>query len=370
MKRIGIISFHRAINYGGVLQVYALQKTILKYGAICEVIDYRSSSIERLYYQNPLKTKKGIKRLIYVVLKNGILKFNVRKFGLFSQDYLVKSNKIFNDSNIIDSNSLYDVFITGSDQVWSYDCADFDKRYFLDFVLDYSKKFSYAASFGTSSIPKSLDDTYKYLLESFNKISLREQTGLEFVRNRLSLNGSRHLDPTLLLTNLEWSSMSKEPKLSIKKDKYILIYMISPTKDVVSFAKAYANEHNLDVVYINDNLYRSFGVTNSRDTSPNEWVYLFQNASFIITNSFHGVAFSVNFNKNFLVELLKTNVKINARIIDFLEIFGLSSRIIDWDSLVDFDSINYDIINEKLNILRLESLNYINCIVGSCHEKV
>jgi len=364
MKNIGILSFHRAINYGGVLQVYALQQTVFKINKNCEVIDYRSPYIEKLYYKSPLLNYKGIKRIIYVLLKNGPLKFNTKVFQGFVSRHIIVSENIYKVNDLSLSISNYDVFITGSDQVWSYDCAGFDKNYFLDFVPDIEKKYSYAASFGSGTIPDNYTEKYRNYLKNYNQISVREESGKKYIENRLHLEARTHLDPTLLLTLDEWKRIAQKPKVLNKVEKFILIYMISPSKKLINYAKSYALNNNLKIVYINDNLYKAKGVINAKKLTPEEFIYLFQKANYVLTNSFHGIVFSLNFNKSFLVELLKTNKKINARITDVLSLFELDELIIDNFNNLDFIDVNFENVNRKLTSLRKDSIDYISNIVG------
>ena len=150
--KIGIMTFHRAINYGAVLQTYALQKYLNDSGYDAEVIDYRCDHMENFYKILSVKNKsikqviRGLLNFIYVYKKKS------RFYGFLDQNVKI-SSKIYDKSNIGESNNEYDKFITGSDQVFNYACSQFDKNYFLEFVKNYDKKYSYAASFGMKEVP-------------------------------------------------------------------------------------------------------------------------------------------------------------------------------------------------------------------------
>ena len=149
--KCGVITFHNAINYGALFQTYALQRALEKVGADAEVIDYRSEYIERIYRPrlSDFFSKSFIKRLAAAILKNGTLSFNNRDFAVFSDKYIKKSIECYTSSEELKKTD-YDLYIAGSDQVWSPYSASFDKAYFLDFVKDPSKKTAYAASFGVT----------------------------------------------------------------------------------------------------------------------------------------------------------------------------------------------------------------------------
>ncbi|MBO5060345.1 MAG: polysaccharide pyruvyl transferase family protein [Clostridia bacterium] len=322
--KCGVITFHRAINYGGVLQAYALQQAIGKLGAETEVIDYYCEPIESMYRPKLRDIFKinNQKRFISAILKNGILKFNNSGFEKFREKYLkVSSKKYYSKAEL--EKAEYDAYITGSDQVWSYYCAGFDKAYFLDFVKDSKKKNAYAASFGVGSIPENLNDEYYSLLNDFNFISVRESDGAKIIDSIMHKEVPVVPDPTMLLNKEEWSRLLPEKKAA--DGKYILIYMIAEDDELVSEAIKWSRKCNMKVCYINDRLYKKKGVTNLRKVSPEQWVDLFMDAEYVFTNSFHGVAFSINFGKPLYVRGLKSNTKVNSRISNILEKYSITS---------------------------------------------
>ncbi len=346
--KCGIITFHRAINYGGVLQALALQTVIEGLDVDAEVIDYYAPSIEDLYrpsFKNRFK-KSNLKRYAAALLKNGNLVFNNKGFADFRAKHLRTSKTAyFNAAQLAQAN--YDVFITGSDQVWSPSCASFDDNYFLNFVKDSSKKNSYAASFGVNEIPDALAPRYRDLLRDFNHISVRESDGSTIVRNLLNKDVPVVLDPTLLLNKDQWSAYL--PDTPPANEKYILLYMIAEDEELISKAIALAKQKNLKVYYINDRLYKAKGVKNLRKVNPDRWLQLFMNAEYVFTNSFHGVAFSINFERKFFVQKLKSNVKVNSRINNILKVFGLEARQ-DYASVeqeIDYTNVNQTLSQER-----------------------
>ena len=174
----GIITFHRAVNYGAVLQTYALQEALRNLNIDSEVIDYRDNIIDnrfKFFYDKSLK--KLVKDFIYFPIfyrKN-------KKFEKFIEGNIVTTKKIIRNCDELNQLKEFDQYITGSDQVWNYRLTNWDEAYFLDFVKDNKKKNSYAASFGMNEIPKKEQEKYKSLLSQFNHISVREENGIEII---------------------------------------------------------------------------------------------------------------------------------------------------------------------------------------------
>lgn len=361
--KCGIITFHRAINFGAVLQTYALNKTINRMGVDCDVIDYRCPFLEKQYAPVSLKTAIDPMRIARILLKNIQVKDNRENFEKFSNKYIKTSPKSYNTKKELEEcNKDYDIFITGSDQVWSYYCAGFDKNYFLDFVSDSFKKNSYAASFGVDSIPNDKKDTYRDLLSDFNNISVREKQGANILENIVDKENTIVLDPTLLLTKEDWSTIAYN---DINEGRYLLVYLMAETKSIFKFAEELARERNLEIIYINDRFYKKKNMKNFSKIKPEQWISLFINAECIVTNSFHGIAFSINFNKEFFIEYLPEPAKVNSRLEYILDLFELTDRCIsDMPKSKINKKIDYQKVQQILDKERCKSLNYIKQILG------
>ena len=325
--KCGILTFHRAINYGGVLQVYALQKTLEMLGIEAEIIDYYCPSIESLYRPHNYLSRKVLKYIIAALLYNGTIIFNNKGFESFRNQHLNLSKIAYkNEAQLKAHTSEYDFFITGSDQVWSPTCAGFDRIYFLNFVDDVRKKNSSAASFGTEKLPEQLKDCYKELLSKYNAVSVREDSGATIIKELLNENCPLHIDPTLLVTKEQWKKLAVESHRK-QNTPYYLIYSIGESKDLIDKAITDGRKDGKKVIYITDRIYNISGVMNLRKVNPDEWVYLIQNADRVYTNSFHGMAFCINFGQSFFVQYLLSNRKANTRIECLLQQFDLRKDI-------------------------------------------
>ena len=214
-KKIGILTYHRAYNYGAVLQAYALQSAIQNINYNVEIIDYCCDYIEKI------GSEKSIKNIIKFILSGRRINQTKKKFVKFRNDKLNLSNNDFNRDTIKEIADLYDIYIVGSDQVWNYQGSNFDKTYFLDFVKQNTKKKSYAASFGISKIPPKYEKEYIRLLNKFSDISVREKQGINIINNLLGKDCELVLDPTLLLSKKEWKEKTSISNRIIK-EKYLL----------------------------------------------------------------------------------------------------------------------------------------------------
>lgn len=354
--KIAIISYHRAINYGAVLQVYAHMYSIEKLGCQCDVIDYRCAKLENDYKVTSLKD------LIRMMLVGKNIKKVKKRFTSFRNEYLNLTAPCLNHEDLVALNKSYCKFICGSDQVWNYAGSGFDKAYFLDFVKDVNKKYSYAASFGFESIPDEYKEQYRNLLKSFNKISVREKQASKIIKDLLDKEVEVVVDPTMLLTRDEWSQISTDYR---GMKEYILVYVFELTPTIISFTERLAKDSGCQIVYISNSISKKIDAFYARDVGPQEFLGLFLNARYIITNSFHGTMFSINFNKDFFVELLKKSAKVNSRLENALDLFGLRSRqIINGKNDNINQPIDYKSINNILETERNRSLEFLRELIS------
>ena len=354
--KIGIMTFHWANNYGASLQAYALKKVILDMGHSCEIIDYKNENLED---RNQALSFKGktFRQKIGTLLHYPYYKRKISRFEAFRNKYL-KPMK-YEDINLVENE--YDKIIVGSDQVWNYKITNHDPRYFLDFVNDNSKKCSYAASFGLPNIPDSMRDSYKQFLTSFDTLLVRESSGVKLVNELTGREAEQVLDPTLLLNKADWEKTFVSSK---KNKKYILLYLFQTDKRSFDFAKYLANKTGYEIYVLGNTRRKAIDAKYFRAASPEQWVELFYNAEIIITNSFHGTVFSINFKKKFFVApFLKTDVHKNERIDDILSAMKFTDRYINYDNFEDIKiDINYSLAENKLAKMRNNSLSALSNI--------
>lgn len=368
-NKIGIITYQRAINYGAILQAYALQNTIKELGYHCEIIDYRNAKLEDRHEKITFALNKGIKDLLKYFLLGREFNKKHDKFREFADRYLNLSNPMYSKEDLIAKEMEYDLFITGSDQVWNYNINGMDSIYFLDFVNDKSKKKSYAASFGLSKIPVELRKAYKDLLFDFDSILIREKQGADIIRDLISKESSVVLDPTMLISKYKWLRLINNTSYS--NDKFILVYAFGGSEKIKDLALNISERTGYRVLWISNTYKYSNKIKFIKSAGPEEFLSLFKDAEFVITNSFHGTAFSINFNKQFFTELLPESTGVNSRLEDILELFELQDRKITSSNAKVIESqVNYDKVNIKLEEERKKSMSLLKDVISANNEVV
>lgn len=357
--KVGIITFQNTTNYGALLQAVGLQKSVKKTGVECETIDYECENIIKREMPKGIFSE-GLKRMPVVFLSRLVSMNKYKKMEAFKRKNLKLSDKKYTRENIAEANDVYDCFIAGSDIVWEMNVTGKDTSYYLDFVKDRRKKNAFSASFGYSDVPAEYIDITKKMLCDYNFISVRENEGADIVKQ---LNGSDvpvTLDPTLLLTGEEWRAYEKEYKIT---KPYVLVYFDDSEHHVLNFAKKIAKEKNLQVVYLTNSLKNVKGVKNVRSVAAEQFLYLLDKADYVVTSSYHGVVFSLNFNTEFYY-YNRTHL---GRIATIVSELGLEERNIS--TLKSCKTINWNEVNDKLNILREKSLSMLKNIAVITEKK-
>lgn len=364
MKKVGIITMHRPISFGSSLQAYALQKKISDLGYICEIIDYQYPNKLHKIGQNKLKVFISYIIHYFINLFFGLpcLIESIR-FKKFRNKYLKLSQYYKDAQSLINNPPIYDIYCTGSDQVWNSNFTKSDTSFLLSFIEN-KRKISYASSFAIDYVIKDYHDNYKKYLSQYDCISVRENSGINLVKELTGKEAIHVCDPTLLLTEKDWLPLIKEAKLKIDKP-YLLVFMLSysynPFPDVNHIIKTVQNELGLHTIVLSGTKYDYFrkNTTVIKNAGPNEFLYLFKNASFIITSSFHGVAFATNFEKPFYAIIKNENA--DSRLISTLKTLGLEDRAIEYNEKIKcLKPFNKSAYKKKLETFREQSLNYLN----------
>lgn len=352
MKKIGIITYHKHNNYGAVLQAYALQEKIKSMGYDVEIINYKYKNNK--FSLNILKNK-GIINYILGILGPVTRLPRAYKFFIFRK-YFSLSPK-YNKDTIKLAGQRYDLCFSGSDNVWNAEITNFDKNYFLNFISDPKKKYSYASSFGSSKIPEDLRSEYTKLLNSYNMLNTREESGAQLIKSLTNKKANVVVDPTLLLEKKEWNKLAIAPK---EVQKYLLAYQMVPSKKFIQLVNRISKKESLKVIYIPFPMGK---VTQGKwkfGLSPQEWLGYIKYADKIVTDSFHGVIFSIIFQKEFYVVL----TQLSTRIENILSKIDLNNRIIENITGYEQPKINYDNIKIKLKQLISNS----NEVLKKCLE--
>lgn len=352
-KKVGIITIHDADNYGSVLQAFATQEVIEKLGYDASIIDHTCKKISNEYGIKRILSQKNIKSLIETIIRMTILCRARMKFKKFRKNYY----KVQDEKSVIDSQDEFCKFVVGSDQVWNDKITGFDKAYFLDFVNDNKKKVSYASSFGLTKLNEEKIEEYKKQLMDFEHIAVREEQAVTLVKELTGREVKTVLDPTLLISKKEWEERIPKAKVA---EHYILCYQIAYSQSLVDFAQDLAKKTNKKVISIQGSMRHKFNAEYIWNAGPLEFVNLFLNADYIVTNSFHGTAFSINFNKNFFTEMLPSFEKTSSRLESILNLFHLRDRqIINGKNENMLKDIDYTEQNKILEAQKQESIEIL-----------
>ena len=366
MKKIGIMTWFKHNNYGTVLQAYALQKKINSLGNEAEIINYSTRIRKTMFHE--MNFHFIIKKLSYEFFHQRYHQNNSntkKLFDDFRNNYLNISKECDNHNELKQVGESYDKIVCGSDQIWNPNF--FDKHYFLDFIEDSSKKISYAPSIGVSTIEKAeIKDKMSQYLNMFSSISIREEQGKACIKELCSKKVEVVLDPTLLLSKEEWIKLLE---LKNNKEAYILCYFLGNNKNYVKRAKKISQKLDLPIkVLPTTTLITKFNSDEIIfDCGPKEFVEKIYNSSFVLTDSFHGLIFALNFEKKFcaLKRFNNQSNSQNSRIFNILKKFNLEDRIYDnncYLNQIDFAKVNKTLTKERNNSIAYlkKSLNISN----------
>lgn len=366
-KKVGIVTFNDAFNYGALLQEYALQYFLTKKSIHVISLNYRNDMFEQSYaFHNNIVKCRGIRNkvvILYSLLCHPkVYQARIRKNKLF-KDFIeneITATQPFKNVQDIDQQA-YDYFLSGSDQVWNVGLTKHNLYYLLNFVTDPSKKISYAASFGRVNFTKNDIGIFKKELGSFKQLLVREKSGQDLLAQHCGLDADVVLDPTLLLNRDAWEKLaSKSHRNKQQDEKYVLVYTVDPPYLLHEVALKYARQHNFKIIFVGYD--KNINVNGEKiqtkiDCGPYEFVDYFLNAEMVFTNSFHGTIFSINLNIPFYYELSRKKINNNARITDIINKLNIENREISSNELPTDSRIDWQNVNRILAEERQDSKN-------------
>lgn len=343
MSKIGIITIVNVNNYGAELQAFALQHQFTLMGQQAEVINYVFGISPHHDFNGetltiPLSFKIRIKRKILPYIETIIDAFFPKKkkireckFNDFHKKYnRLTSNIYYSVKSLYDGSLNYDIYCVGSDQVWNYQKGYSILPFLLDFVPKGKKKIAFASSIGLSSLSVEANDIFKYYLSDFDALAVRESQASDLLSKLLHRKIDVVLDPTLLLTKKEWQKVADYNLCP--KERYLLLYIVTikPCKYAIELAERIAKNKGLKIV----RLFRSAATYGSKssminlpEAGPSDFVGLIENADFVVTNSFHGTVFSINFQIPFY-SIIQTGKNTNSRLQSVLEKLKMQDRLL------------------------------------------
>lgn len=362
MKKIGLMTWFSYDNFGSLLQCKATMKSVEKLGYEIELINYvpkqSYSKIQNISIILKKIILKIIKRFLYIFSKKDMKKISLNNMNIFRKN-MKKSRLVLTKSDLFLLNKEYDSFICGSDQVWAP--TVYDENYFLSFVEDDNKKIAYAPSIGLPVIEnKFIKENMKKLISNFIYLSTREEQGAKLIKDLIGKEAKVVLDPTLLLNKEDW----EKEMVDIKYENYILAYFLGDNKKYYIESQKIAKILNKQLLIIptnNKDLNKKECIQD--DLGPQEFISLINKADLVLTDSFHGTIFSINFHKPFITfkRFIDNNLSQNSRIYNILKKLNLEELIFNNNyKIIEYaKNIDYKLVEEKLLKLRNESLNFL-----------
>ncbi len=358
--RAGILTFHASHNYGSMLQAFALQKTLKKLDVDSTVINFRSD-IQKSLIQPPISWRHPKHALCMSLRHPRKISGLLRKFARFEKflSHDLSVSKELRRSEEVEQHvnrANYDVILTGSDQIWNPECWDFDMVYLLAFGYE-GKRVAYAPSLGShpEAIEQGQLEKIKSALLDYDALSTREARGSRFLESHIGRKVSVVLDPTLLLDRTDYLPLlNPVPKIS---EPYIFYYTPREEKGTFKAALHLAKMLRMKIVVTqSDPEYQEEGVIHILDCGPREFLSVIDQAAYCIGNSFHLLAFSILFGKEFVM----LSREKDSRMMNILEPLGLACRIVNPDDEFDLPGqIDYQQVNESLINLRENSIEYL-----------
>ena len=366
--KIGIITIHNSPNYGACLQSFALYKFLEQHGYSTEIID-----LHRPYYDDYVFSKKykpyshnvkSVKRKLFDWLKKNLMSerdipqikdketniISESKFHDFNSQ--IRLSKPFRSIDELYRNPPeYDVYITGSDQVWNPTQNYCLEPYFLTFVKnEKALKISYASSIGIEQLLHKEKKDFKRWLSSYNSISVREKTAQRVLSEFVNKNIKVVADPTFLLELDYWKNIAQQANLTEKK--YILLFSLSINKEMIDYAMTLSKESGKELIVLHQKLTKEyakgkFHVVNN--AGPIEFLGYIANADFVLTDSFHCTVFSLILGvDNFYTYISPFNNR-GSRIVDLLTKFEMNNHILDGELNKSYQELDSSKVN-KLNV--------------------
>ena len=355
--KIGILTFWGVPNYGAFAQAYALNKLLKRIYANADVkhLAYLHPSHQNLYFRKKKPVITSFKSLISPYYYKNLLSYHINpcvKFPSFTKDWNSIEHVVLKNENELE-NYYCDVIITGSDAIWEYSVAEFgDDVHLIGNSLNCKKLISYAASFGDTNLEDDFKPFVREGLEKYSAISVRDESSKNIVKRMLQKDKAVFvLDPTLVWNFKADESIPKSPY-----SRYILVYGDTFPDELIKKVKLFAKKEKLAIV--GAGIAPKWCDVRLIDIGPMAWIGLFKKADFVVTCTFHGLMFSINYEKKVIFNQVDYVKNRSTALLKELGLLRLYENGVDLDSVLNYNW-DYGRINSKLEIMRFESLKFI-----------
>ena len=363
--KISVITLVNINNYGSLLQAYATQKTLEELGHEVEFVNFVSSNgniaVEANSACDKRHMQKGVKRSAYKLAWMTNQLMQTRPFSAFRKKHLNIGHRYANQQELMENPPEADVYLSGSDMLWNskLNRGHNEQQFYLNYAPKGFKKVAFSSSIGEEDLPIEEIDFMLPLLKQYSAISMRENSGVEIVRS-MGLNATKVLDPTLMLASKDWSRLFPE---KVTKKGYIFVYFLHQHAEELLVAREYAKEKGLRMVRLAFNPFKK-----AQDDeivympSVEECVSLFANADYVITDSFHGTCFSLNFKRKFYVV---RPPRFMDRLSDILKLADAERRVFQGKTVPKVaGELNYEKFENELLLSRNNTLDFLNAALS------
>lgn len=353
MKKItvGILTFPNSPSFGASLQMLGLCKAITDLGFQTEIINYTNRYMQK---KEHIHTER--KTLLKAILSPIHSAPSKIKFHSFEKTMPLFPAKSFCDrQRLADLAHRYDYLVCGSDQVWNPLITNADMSYFLDFCNDANKKVAYAPSFGLTELPPEHAEPVARALKDFAHLSVREMGAKDLVKQLSGRDCPVVVDPSMLVDPAYWKSIAKRPRKL--PERYIAKFIFNPSQSVDAFIDGLHRDSGLPVLEIGGGLFsplRNRSCTGA--LRPDEWLSVIDHADYVVTDSFHGAAFSLIFGKELFISMASST---NSRLLTLSSTFQLEDHVLHSPAFSKEARLNYSKIHEIMRSKRAESLSYL-----------
>lgn len=357
--KVGIITIHKSPNYGACLQAYGLYSFLKSQNIECEIIDllrpthsefiqsktylpYRKQNLGlikriKLYCRKILKQQSSIKTLTSIAQQ---------KFDEFNSN-IQYSKTYYSIDELYEDPPQYDIYITGSDQLWNPTIGFCIEPYFLTFVNNGGRKISYATSVGISELESREKSDFSKWLADYYSVSVREESAISLLSNLVCKNITQVCDPSFLLVPDQWKSKMIAPTIN---EPYLLLFTLGYNKTLLDFCQRLSSESGKKLVYLclyipNTNISAEYIAVNN--AGPQEFLGYIANADMVITNSFHGTVFSLILGAGNVFSHVPSTQKRGKRITDLLETYNMSNHVLGDDLTVSFQDLESRKMDKK-----------------------
>lgn len=360
--KVGVMTFPHSTSCGAVLQMYALCCAVEKLGHSAEAIHYHNAFMKAGKHTRSTSSGKYFLQLMRFCARSVLHRRLERAFREFENRFVpLYPEKSFSDKKKLSlADKRYDAVICGSDQVWNPDITDRDLSYFLDFCTERTGRIAYAPSFGVEDLEEEYAASVRKELMQFAALSVREASGQTLISRLTGKDAPVVLDPTMLLEAAEWNALEQPHPLA--QGEYILYYTVRSSGSLWASCRALSEKTGMKIVVVGGNAIKVMRnrdpmVAYAVDASPAEWLYLIRHARYVVTNSFHGTAFSAIYRKDFYVELSSAT---NSRLSHVVRELGLRDRIVSGGLCDGGTACDYAKAEEVLPTLQAASLAYLH----------